>query len=461
MARIFKPSKGKSSSKKPRNHRAGATSQRDFEVLRYADDGRGIAIDNGKVVFIDGALPGEKVHAELIKTGKRFDEARCLSVHSPSPLRVEPTCGVYQHCGGCQLQHLNYPGQLEYKQQRLQKIIAGIADDVAVGAMPSTAFGYRHRARLSYRLGHLGFRRRASHEVENFVQCPVLMPELEGAIDAVRGPLLAALKPSKSAELHFALGTTATGEVAVGLSLEDQAARTSTWCMALAKALAPAVMLQRVSSVGGEWCHPEAMPLNYDFSFRHADTDEADSSQSRGEFFAGDFTQVNPAINQRVVEQCLSWLKPQAGDLIADFFCGLGNFSFPLAQCGARVVAMDAGAAMIERARQVSARYPGEPAINFHLADLFDEGQIALPKGINKAVLDPPRAGAKALCQRLAGHKTLLEIVYISCDPATLARDLVTLTEGGWRVQGAISVDMFPQTHHLESMVYLTRSGLK
>ena len=448
MAKIFKSSsKRRKSAASGRGARPSAE-QCELDILRFADDGRGIATVDNKVVFVEGALPGERVSAEFTRRDKRFDEARCVTVLNAAANRVAAQCPVYERCGGCQLQHLSYEGQLAYKQQRLQALLDGIPGDVRVEVRSAQPFQYRHRARLSYRLGYLGFRRRSSHNVESFDHCPVLMPELDAAIADARATLLAALNPGKSAELHFALGYSENNEIAIALRIEDQSSRRIAWCEELAATLAPQLVLQSVSSPGGEWRNRDAASLYYsksDFGSRHSD------------FYAGDFTQVNPAVNRQIIDQSMAWLAPVEGDTIADYFCGLGNFSFPLAQRGARVVGFDAGAEMITRAQQALNAYGEELAVEFHIADLFSSGQLAFPQGVTKVLLDPPRAGAKALCERLAGQASLEEIVYVSCDSATLARDLTVLAEGGFTLRGAVSADMFPQTHHMESVVYLTR----
>jgi 23S rRNA (uracil1939-C5)-methyltransferase len=172
-------------------------------------------------------------------------------------------------------------------------------------------------------------------------------------------------------------------------------------------------------------------------------------------FQAGDFTQVNIAINQQIIRQCLEWLAPKAGEVIADYFCGLGNFSLAIAASGAKVLGYDVGRSMIARAnaRAVADYLP----LVFAVADLFEADNIIIPAGCHKAIIDPPRAGAKALCEAIAASKQLSKLIYVSCDPATLNRDIAILVEAGFTVREARLADMFPQTHHMESLVYLQR----
>jgi 23S rRNA (uracil1939-C5)-methyltransferase len=172
-------------------------------------------------------------------------------------------------------------------------------------------------------------------------------------------------------------------------------------------------------------------------------------------FLPRDFTQVNPAINDQLVARCMEWLAPEPADTVADFFCGLGNFSLALAQRAGRVIGVEVAADMVTRAGANAAR-AGLTNLRFEQGDLFDEA-LTLPQPINKAVLDPPRAGAKELARQLATSKNLKSLVYVSCNPQTLARDLAILVEGGFGVRRAGLVDMFPQTGHMEAIVLLAR----
>jgi len=252
---------------------------------------------------------------------------------------------------------------------------------------------------------------------------------------AARPLLLSTLKNLKTAELHFACDD--DGRVGLALTLPQEV--DTDWCEALKVALQP-LELHSVSSNQTRWSG--GFPaLRY-------------GGELGVSFVPGDFTQANRPLNTEMIEQAITWLAPHAGEQIVDYFCGLGNFSFALAHSGAHVLGLDMGDAMLERA---SARADALGlSIEFARADLFDSENIVL-RGAAKVLLDPPRAGAKALCEALAASKELQSLVYVSCDPASLARDLSILSEGGFHIRQAVAVDMFPHTHHLESMVWLSR----
>ncbi len=435
MANIFKPA-GRRSAKSRRPSTAGANTQQvELEILRLADDGRGVAQYRGKVVFVEQALPGERVQAQWLRRHKRFDEARVVQRLNDAAERVAPVCEYFGECGGCQLQHLEYSAQLRHKQQRLASLLGDSA--LSVRVMQGEPVAYRHRARLSYRAGHLGFKSTASHHIVNIEHCAVLEPALERALIEIRPMLLQALKQSHSAEMQFSLGS----DGRVGLAIDDDRRRSNDWCEALAEALAPAVELHRVNTAGSHW-QSDLPPLRY-----------GDDEHSLT-FSPADFTQANRQLNSALLTQCIAWLAPRAGEQLIDYFCGLGNFSLPLAASGASILAVDAGEEMLARARQHAEQL--QLSVEFVKADLFDAAQIPL-RNASKVLLDPPRAGARAVCEVLAAAANVQRIVYVSCDPATLSRDVAILRDGGYTLRDAVMADMFPHTHHMESLLLLER----
>ncbi|GAA4085946.1 23S rRNA (uracil(1939)-C(5))-methyltransferase RlmD [Zhongshania borealis] len=416
-----------------------------LHIDSLADDGRGVARHDNKVVFVGGALPNETVDAQYVRRHKRYDEAKLLAVSTPAEQRVDAICPVYQRCGGCQLQHLNYPNQVSFKQERLQRVLAAASANTETATLPAaitgSEFGYRHRARLSYHNGILGFKAQASHNLVSVESCPLLAAELNAVLSQSTAAIAEFLGDKATAEVVLSLSD--DGRVALKIKKEGFVDAKRSAVLA-EKLVVPAFLHSIEGSKGAAWRGDNA-PLSYPVS-------EALSLP----FQPSDFTQVNIAVNQQMIQQCMAWLKPESGELISDYFCGLGNFSLALASASAHVIGVDVGEAMLRRASQ-QAETLGL-AIEYRNADLFDAENIVLDVASHKVLLDPPRAGAKALCEVLAQSKIVQTIVYVSCDPATLARDLAILQEGGFAVADAVMADMFPQTYHLESLVHLVRS---
>lgn len=410
----------------------------ELDIVDLADDGRGVARHQDKVVFVVGALPGERVSATLVRQQKRYDDAILSQVIRPSPSRTTPFCQYIDRCGGCQLQHLEIDAQRKAKVDRLARALGQTIDTDGLDMLESHDKGYRHRARLSYRQGVLGFRAAASHDVVDIASCPILDPVLDQAFREKRGILLEYLRDAGPSELLLAVG-----EGRVGLTIQQKAPLHQAAIEHLAQALAPEITLFAVHAATGGWRGenaPLAYPLPGDLSIA---------------FEPGDFTQVNPDVNRQILLTISRWLLPQPGERIADYFCGLGNFARVLASHGAEVEGFDMGERMLQRA-QIQADTEKLP-IRYTQADLFNPAHLRLPQGVKKVVLDPPRAGAMALCEFLAGRKALASLAYVSCNPASLKRDLAILTAGGFRVVSALAADMFPHSHHAESLVLLRR----
>lgn len=410
----------------------------ELDIIDLADDGRGVARYQDKVVFVAGALPGERVSATLMRQQKRYDDALMAQVVTPSPSRTTPFCQYVERCGGCQLQHLHIDAQREAKVDRLARALGQSTDTGELDILVSDDKGYRHRARLSYRQGALGFRAAASHDVVDIASCPVLDPVLDLAFRKRRELMLEYLRRAGPSELLLAVG-----EGRVGLTIEQKAPLHQAAVDSLAQSLLPEITLFAVHAATGVW-RGESAPLDYRLS--------GDLSIA---FEPGDFTQVNPDVNRQILLTVGRWLLPQPGDRIADYFCGLGNFARVLASHGAAVEGFDSGEDMLKRA-QAQADAEQLP-IQYTQADLFNPDHLRLPQGVKKAVLDPPRAGATALCEFLAGRNSLDSLAYISCNPASLKRDLAILQAGGFRVVSALAADMFPHSHHAESLVMLKR----
>jgi len=407
------------------------------DIERLSAEGRGLGFWEGKPVFVAGALPGERVRARVHTDKREWREAELIEVQAPAPARAAAPCELFGRCGGCQLQMLPYAAQVAHKQQVLERLLAPFAASLQwQEPLLAEAFAYRHRARLS--VGRdaagkplLGFKSAHSHDVVAVPACPVLDRRLQA--------LLRQLPAWLEALPHWQR----IREIVIAVDAQDRLAMACDAQPPLA--LADRELLEGFAREADVAYGKNLEPLHYAIPGQHIDF----------LFLPKDFTQVNPAINDRLVTLCLQWLEPAPDDRIADFFCGLGNFSLALARRAGTVTGLESVAEMVARAGANAARL-GLDHARFQALDLFDETP-ALPPAINKAVLDPPRAGAKALCRQLASVKTLERVVYVSCNPQTLARDLAMLAEGGLLPRRAALVDMFPQTGHSEAVVLLSR----
>lgn len=412
----------------------------EITIERLSDEGRGIGFLQGKVVFVAGALPGEKARARVLDEKRNLIEAELIELVERSPQRIEPKCPLFGRCGGCQLQMLGDNAQLDHKQQMLMRLLAPVTGNGQwEKPLVANAWSYRHRARLAVSAVDdkpvLGFKGANSHQVIPVPACPILDERLQPLLDWLPQWLAQLSQWRRVEELLIAVD--ADGQLALD------------WNIQRASPKADAEKLQTLAQAAGVICGSAAV-LRYDVP----------GANNNFNFSVRDFTQVNPAINDQLVKRALEWLAPTAEDRIADLFCGLGNFTLPLARIAQSVVGYESSTAMVTRANaNAAAQNLSGDANNratFEVLDLF-AAATQLPDQFDKVLLDPPRAGAKAACEQLAKSKQVKRIVYVSCNPQTLVRDLGILTAGGFSVEHAALVDMFPQTGHCEAIVQLNR----
>ncbi len=441
--RIFKPQKSSAT-----KHKA-TPKQVELEITRMSHDGRGIGQNGGKTTFVQGALPGERVQVTITRQEKRFDEGTVLAVLTPSAERIEPPCPHYGRCGGCSLQHLGHTAQRQYKQHVLAEQLLHFGQ-LAPGAWLPTISGdewrYRHRAKFAIaRQGEqvqLGFRVRASHALEAVSDCLIAHPDicalltpLANTLQALPDPLPTDVEISRSDAQQPRLGACFYWErTPPSQHLEALA----SLCQAQHVVHAIAQTKQRTTLI-----HKDAeAALRYQLP-----------EHLQLAFAPGDFTQVNQAVNRQLIESALTLLAPSKQDRVLDLFSGLGNFSLPLAQHSAEVIGLEFGQAMVERATE-NARANQLHNLRFEACDLLRD-DLALP-ACDLALLDPPREGAQQACLAL-GRLKPKRIVYVSCNPATLARDARLLVDAGYQLASAGAVDMFPHTSHLEAIALFVR----
>ena len=443
--------------------RSNSVSPTPFEahITDLGHDGRGVARIDGKTVFVSGALLGEQVMARLRKRHRHFDEAEVVEVIVASPHRVEPLCQHFAQCSGCSLQHLDAPSQIATKQRVLAENferIGKVTPKVWLPPLSAEPWGYRRKGRLSVRYvpqkGQVlvGFREEQNPRFVTPIQrCEVMHPALGSKVG-----LLAELLDTMDAketipQIEFAAGDDLMALVfrhMQPLSESDLAALTS-----FGQQHGFAIYLQP----GGSSSLRPLWPENPRLAFRIA-SDDARFADVELEFQPLDFVQVNAGMNQLMMKRALELLDPQPTDRVLDLFCGLGNFTLPIARRVAEVVGVEGEHGLVERAAQNAARN-GIDNATFHVADLFEDQRHAdwARQPWDKLLLDPPRAGADKVLEYLP-HKQTRRIVYVSCHPASLARDAgILVNQHGFKLSAAGVMDMFPHTAHVESIALFER----
>jgi 23S rRNA (uracil1939-C5)-methyltransferase len=425
-----------------------------LEIAALDAEGRGVARNAGKVVFVEGAITGELVEARLLESRPKFDRARVTSILRASASRRDPACPYFGTCGGCATQHVDARTQVAAKQRGLEDNLARIGK-VEVGAMLApihgAEWGYRHRARLSVRFVEgkggalVGFRERKSTYVADMTSCEVLPRATSALIPELRSLISKLSIRDRVPQVEIAVGEASTVLLfrhLLPFTAEDQA---------LLRQFADANRIRL-------WLQPEGPDSAAQF---HPPGDGGlyyalpEFGLKIG-FQPADFTQVNPAVNRVLVSRALRLLDPQPGERIADMFCGIGNFSLPIAARGAQVIGFEGSAPLVERARQNAAA--NGLVAQFEVADLFRPNLEHYGR-FDKYLIDPPREGAASLVHALP-EDWPRRIVYVSCDPATLARDADTLVHHkGFTLAAAGVVNMFPHTAHVESIALFERTG--
>ncbi len=421
-------------------------------------EGRGVAHVDGKAIFIEGALPGEVVEYASYRRKPSFEKAHALSVLSASSQRIEPACPHFGTCGGCSMQHLNLAGQTAAKQRVLEDAmwhIARLRPEQLLPPVSGSGWGYRLRARFSVRHvaskgGTLvGFREKHSSYVAMMDSCAVLPPRVSALIPPLKILVDGMSQPDRMPQIEVAVGGSQT--VLLLRHLEALTADDLDRLRQFADAHGIVWYLQAKGPETVTLFHPQQAPLlSYELSDFGLEL----------LFHPTEFTQVNHGVNRMLVRRAMALLQPQAGERIADLFCGLGNFTLPIARLGARVVGIEGSAGLVKRAQENAAHNGLADLCEFAVANLFEttEESFAALGAFDKLLIDPPREGAMALVKALPAAGGPQRIVYVSCSPATLARDAAVLVhEKAYRLRAAGIANMFPHTSHLESIALFER----
>lgn len=420
-------------------------------------EARGIARQDGKAIFVDGALPGEIVEYASFRRKPKYEMAHLIQVLKPSVARVQPACPHFGVCGGCAMQHMEPSAQIAAKQRVLEDSLWHIGRVRAETILPpihGAPWGYRHRARLGVRKlpsrgGMLiGFHEWRSSYIADIRSCAVLPPHVSDLLLPMR-ELFASLSISdRLPQVEVSVGERCTAlvlRILQGLTAKDE-----DLLRAFADRHSVVIYLQPKGPDTAFRFYPVPGPrLSYTLPEFGLELD----------FRPTDFTQVNHAVNRVMVRRALRLLEPQPGERIADMFCGLGNFTLPIASSGASVVGIEGSPALVKRGREAAVANGLGNQVEFGVANLFEctEDSLAALGRFDKMLIDPPREGALELVKAL-GRQAPPRIVYVSCNPATLARDAGVLSAvHGYRLKAAGIVNMFPHTAHVESIALFER----
>ena len=427
----------------------------EVEVSGLTHDGRGVAHVDGKTLFVVGALPGERARVQLKSRHKKFDEAVVEELLSHSPDRVEPKCAHFGTCSGCALQHLSAPAQIAAKQRVLKdnfERIGKVEPANWLAPLDDALWGYRRKGRLSVKWVEkkgktlVGFREHDARFVADLASCHTLLPAVGERIHLLSELINGLIAKREIAQIEIAAGDDGVALVFRNLVALQDSDRDAL--IDFGKQHDLAILLQPKGPDTVHLLWPETLDLRFAIP----------ASNIELAFEPLDFVQVNAGMNQRMVARTLELLDLQPQDRVLDLFCGLGNFTLPMARQAGQVIGVEGDAGLIRRADANAARN-GISNASFVVADLFLNHANAAWAQVahDKLLLDPPRSGAAELLEYLP-RKGTDRLVYVSCHPASLARDAGTLVhKHGFTLVSAGVMDMFPHTAHVESIALFQR----
>lgn len=429
----------------------------DVAIHGLAHDGRGVGkTPAGKTVFVDMALPGETVSMQYTNTRSQFDEGRTIAVIKAASDRVEPNCAHFGICGGCSMQHLAHEAQITTKQSTLTELLAhqAEADDYELlDPLQAQAWHYRRKARLGVKYVHkkqtvlVGFREKRSSFITEISDCPIMDTRVAKLIEPLK-EFLTGLE----ARTFIPQIEVACGDEDVALVFRHLEPLSDTDQQALIE-FAASQGFQLYLQSGGPKTVTKIYPDDQILRLQY----ELPDYDLTMQFHPMDFTQVNAELNRAMIDRAMALLEPNSEDTILDLFCGLGNFSLPIARSGARVVAVEGDAEMVKRGYE-NAELNDLSNVDFYAADLTADFSTMpwAQETFDKILIDPPRSGALDIVSKIAQFAAQ-RIVYVSCNPITLARDSKVLLDSGYKLISAGVMDMFPHTAHVESIALFER----
>jgi 23S rRNA (uracil1939-C5)-methyltransferase len=446
MANFFKPSNKKQSTGQV------------ISVLvdRLDHNGVGVSKYNNKPIFIENTLPQEKVKAKITEAKGKFYKANIVDILTPSEQRITPYCKHFKTCGGCDLQHLSFSEHLTFKQK---KVIDLFSRNNVIAELPwqenitSEPFNYRRKARIGVQYNKngepiVGFRQKGSNSLAQLKECPVLVEPIQNIFLTLKKCIqsLSLAKSIGHIEVIYTQHISLIVRQLVPLNNEDQA----LW-LTIAKSEKWQIYID-----SGETIKPLTQITDLFYGITNTFSNN-ESNEIRINFEPKDFIQVNHNVNNKMVSQALEWLSLKTEDVVLDLFCGLGNFSLPIATQVKEVVGVEGMQPMVNKA-DYNAQSNNIKNISFFQADLNSSWKKLpwLQKKFTKVLLDPARAGAYEAITELI-HLNIPQIVYVSCDPATLAKDSQLLISQGYQIKKIAIMDMFAQTKHIETMVLFNK----
>jgi len=424
---------------------------RDLEITGLVHGGRGIGRFNGKAVFVPMTAPGDRVVCRVVRTKSSYIEAVLEAVVEPSEFRREPPCPYFGSCGGCQWQHLSYPSQTHWKEkiffdQLLRSKVA--TEECLTPIVPAPGeWHYRNRVQFKCYMAEdrlvIGFYRPNSHVVVDIERCLLLPPPIQRVLDLLREELPCAPDPGCIPHVDVACGD--DGDIRLLMHFSPKAHRQQRiWLQDFAKRHQINACLQSGRK--------ETIELVYGKADLSVFVDQPLIALRHG---PGGFAQVNSAQNRNLIIEILTILDLQGTENVLELFCGVGNFSLPIARRAGRLTGIEEYAPSVEAADK-NAVANNLQNIHFHTADASKAMNRFTVDEFDLVVLDPPRSGSIQVSREILKIRPL-RVLYVSCDPATLARDLKLMVSDGYRIVSSRPFDLFPQTWHIESVTLLER----
>jgi len=428
-----------------------------IEITALAYGGAGLGRNDGRVVFVPFTAPGDVVEAELVKEKKNYAEGRLVNIVKPSSLRVKPPCPVYGACGGCDLQHIRYEDQLLWKEDIFRETIrrlGGLELPTLDPLVPSERqYHYRSKSRFQIKGERWGFFRKGTVDVVDIEKCPIAEPLINRAFGEIRDFIMGEsdMKPLRDALCSMEIGLSSEDNTFVASFGLRRACKGVSWKSLLSaveglKGLEARILTGRGK---GRRIHSAGRPS---LSYESAGVKMTSQINS--------FAQINRAQNDRLIERVLEYASLRGSETVLELFCGAGNLSLHLGHAAEHLLAVDSDKDAIASAMR-SLKYSGEDfdGVEFFTmkaAKWLKENFKALESAsLDMVVLDPPRGGDSEVIELLGGLRPSA-IIYVSCAPPTMARDMKILAEAGYQVSRASMIDLFPQTGHIEGVALLS-----